>query len=456
MIDLTRRCVPQLLALKERSAARVKTWGNTLEASRQKLQRERAKRLEEAEAAQVLIDIAEQKLQEANRRAVIDRADRARFEDSDPVKRLASAMLLSDIMVDRDVCRRVKNAIRQEEEATEERFQAHLKAQLEVSQVTEHAQHAKRHERQLEAAVVIRQQKKELEARRAQAIEEERREGDRLRQQAERERVCEEEEDRQVALERAAAMQQQVKANQQRIEEKRLAKLAEVEALEQAKRRSEERQRLTDLLKSKNEERARVKLQIREAINERVSREQRERQAAVEHREELAMQQTNDVEKEREAARKRKQADLLAQMKAQIAAQISDIKARKDAERLENEQALARAIQEAQAYQREEQEKLAVSRQKAQDLAKFHRAQIASRSALKSSISDKDPGTETQKVNAAQDAQKFRQFAKQVTEAYAKEGKSTLPIVLALKRMDLSDEVPGQRQRQPAHDTCPY
>lgn len=57
--------------LHQRSQARYKNWGNTLEALREKKKQDRLRRMEEIERVQQIIDEKEASYQEAQRRAAI-------------------------------------------------------------------------------------------------------------------------------------------------------------------------------------------------------------------------------------------------------------------------------------------------------------------------------------------------------------------------------------------------
>src|SRR4051794_25586107 len=101
----------QQKSLQAKSLEREKKWPNTLEAARELSMKARAKRIEQAEQKQILQDIEERRIYEANCRAVIERAQKVIFEESDEAKKLASATLLSDVMMERDECARVKKMI---------------------------------------------------------------------------------------------------------------------------------------------------------------------------------------------------------------------------------------------------------------------------------------------------------------------------------------------------------
>lgn len=85
-----------------RSQARYKVWGNTIDALRSKKKSDKVKQAEENEAYQQIIDTEESQYQEAQRRVVLDRANRILWQETDKVKHLHSGLLLSSVMKERE------------------------------------------------------------------------------------------------------------------------------------------------------------------------------------------------------------------------------------------------------------------------------------------------------------------------------------------------------------------
>lgn len=69
-------------AMHATSQARYQNWGNTLEAQRTKKKNDRIRKLEAIERAQQIIDAEEAQYQEAQRRVVLDRANRLLWQDT--------------------------------------------------------------------------------------------------------------------------------------------------------------------------------------------------------------------------------------------------------------------------------------------------------------------------------------------------------------------------------------
>jgi len=100
------RCTEQRIAerkrLHEKSKAVVKNWSNTIEGQRQRKLAARAERMEAEELEQQKIDREEAKFQQAKRREVIDKAKTLQYYETDRVKNFHRAMLLSEVLKERD------------------------------------------------------------------------------------------------------------------------------------------------------------------------------------------------------------------------------------------------------------------------------------------------------------------------------------------------------------------
>ncbi len=81
-------------AMHTQSQARYSQWSNTLEAQRNKKKQDRVMRLEAIEREQQGIDREEQAYQEAQRRVVLDRANRLLWQDTDKVSDGSSSAAL--------------------------------------------------------------------------------------------------------------------------------------------------------------------------------------------------------------------------------------------------------------------------------------------------------------------------------------------------------------------------
>merc|ERR1712166_521470 len=88
--------------LQKISQDRVSRWPNTLEAERKNKEAKRLERHEEEETERRKIDKEEAAIQGEKRRMAIERANKMLYDDNDRVKSFHSALLLSDVMKERE------------------------------------------------------------------------------------------------------------------------------------------------------------------------------------------------------------------------------------------------------------------------------------------------------------------------------------------------------------------
>jgi len=88
--------------LQKISQDRVSRWPNTLEAERKKKEARRQQRHDEEEVQRKKIDKEEAAIQGEKRRMAIERANKMLYDDNDRVKSFHSALLLSDVMKERE------------------------------------------------------------------------------------------------------------------------------------------------------------------------------------------------------------------------------------------------------------------------------------------------------------------------------------------------------------------
>ena len=88
--------------LHQKSIDTVKNWSNTIQGQRQKKLEARKLRLEAEEVELQKIDKEEAKFQQAKRREAIDKAKTLQYYETDRVKEFHGAMLLSEVLKERD------------------------------------------------------------------------------------------------------------------------------------------------------------------------------------------------------------------------------------------------------------------------------------------------------------------------------------------------------------------
>lgn len=106
-------------ALRERSKARYKHWGNTIEALREKKVQDRVKRMAEIERRQQIVDDQEAAYQEQQRRVILDRANSLLYAQNGRVAAFHSGLQYATTLAEREVQIRMKEKQKQVEEEYE-------------------------------------------------------------------------------------------------------------------------------------------------------------------------------------------------------------------------------------------------------------------------------------------------------------------------------------------------
>ena len=159
-------------AMHQQSQARYKNWGNTLEAQRTKKKTDRVRKLEAIERAQQLIDAEEQHYQEAQRRVVLDRANRLLWQDTHAVKNFHGGLLHASVLKEREAqidLKQRKAAQRRvldqtfHDAAEEDRIKAEEMSLIEAEKRAENARAAAAQQLQQLREVRVKQQEERLE-----------------------------------------------------------------------------------------------------------------------------------------------------------------------------------------------------------------------------------------------------------------------------------------------------
>jgi hypothetical protein len=161
--------------LKAASKARYEKWPNTLEAMRIKKGTDRMKRLEAIELAQQEIDRQEAAFQQQQTQDALNKANRLLFTNNDQVKVLHSALLMSNILQERDEQMQMSNYKKAQELHIDKLYQQSVEeANLKQAQ----REKAEEDKRKQEAIVNAKQQLGLIQAHRAQFLEQRREEID--------------------------------------------------------------------------------------------------------------------------------------------------------------------------------------------------------------------------------------------------------------------------------------
>ncbi|KAG3109551.1 hypothetical protein PI124_g438 [Phytophthora idaei] len=228
-------------AIKLKSEQRTAKWPNTLEAMRKKKDRWKKDKEERLEEERKKIDEEEMRLQRETQTKQIERANRLLYEQTDRMKTLRSKQLLADVVHHRTLQLEEKLMLKDQDDLTNHHYDQQVLAQVIEGEAEEQRQRKKRLEENARLAAGQKQQLEEYKQRYINELREEKREGERMKQQAEQEYLDEMEKDRQRKLRLKQASEDTQLANQ-RLQVHREAQ-KEKERLEDLKREEEERKK---------------------------------------------------------------------------------------------------------------------------------------------------------------------------------------------------------------------
>ncbi|KAG7315711.1 hypothetical protein KOW79_020577 [Hemibagrus wyckioides] len=168
-------------ALHLRSKEVVKNWPNTLAAQRQKrLELKRIKKEIEEEKLKQL-DLEEAKFQAMKRKEAIERAKTLQFLQTDRVKRFHSAVLMTEVLKEREAQIELKKRKEIEAKKEEERISAMIARNTELALQEQREKAEERKQKRLAHAEFLKQQVKEHEQAREKEMMEKKKEEEELR-----------------------------------------------------------------------------------------------------------------------------------------------------------------------------------------------------------------------------------------------------------------------------------
>jgi|SaaInlStandDraft_5_1057022.scaffolds.fasta_scaffold33119_1 hypothetical protein len=422
--------------LKEQSAERVKNWGNTIDGQRRLKENRLKEKFDKEEAERVKLDEKEAQIAYAARKEQIVRANKLLYEQDDKVKALHGALLLSDVMKEREMQLEIKRRKKAFDKMLAEREHDDLMARLDEAERKEDEKEELMWQKAQENAKIQREQL--AESRRLYAVKKEAefKEGQIIMEQA-KAAIQEEIQKEQMRRDRAKqAVADTQKANEQL--EKLRAQQKEMETLEE--------ERIKAYSKWKEETEAARKKEAADKHNEK----QRLRQAMIDHQYELLMQMKN-TEAERldnEVREAEEKSDALAAAKAERRRREQEsinrsrqlqLAAKREAEmrkRMDNEE-FRRQWEERNRELTEEEE---------QEKREYHERELKLQSYLQRQMDEITRQKEVEKSIDAEEAAlaeaalkenqaRFQQYSSHLMNEWALEGKSLLPIQQVVKKL---------------------
>ena len=420
--------------MRSKSQKRVSAWSNTVEAQRNAQLKEREDRVDAQEAQRRQVDIAEAVIQLEHRRKAIEKANEILTLESDRLKTFNSAMMLSDVLAERDNQIRIKEQLQHLEHQRELKFEELVKHNCRRMKDREVAELAEKVDKRHQVARTLEEQVQAAKAKRIAEINESEAEGLRVKQrnaeflQQELDRKQQDRDEAVRAQKELVGAQEYL--NQVKQRESDLIKREEAKIEEFARRKDEmmakrrDREEFVFLEKQKSrqnliEVQAAKLAQLRDTEEERVAQQCRDAEAEqnklMAERNQRMREWKLEIERSREAQVKRKDKD--------------------KSDRIANERKAAEFCRLIfKKLERDEADEAAEKREASVKLAKDLLTQMDIKEGKLAHERKAEVATvERARRGIFKDISEFQSFAENTIREYAESGKNVVPLLQALK-----------------------
>ncbi|XP_074858114.1 cilia- and flagella- associated protein 210 isoform X2 [Carettochelys insculpta] len=450
-VDSAAREAARILAEKKerkdmhlRSKAVVKNWPNTIAGQAQRKLKARKLREEKEEEERKQLDLEEAQFQAAKRKEAIEQAKTYQYYQNERVKRLHKALLLAEVLKERDAQTEFKKTKpdiykKKEEEMEREREKAILKEQEKAHErymnrqalCRDHLEQIKEHKHQAELDKL--QAKKEGEEiqrlTKLYELEVERENEKKLEEKLELRRLHQEHVADQDILK--VVQKQKQEDDDDKIQahfkaKQNMAKLRREKEAEMNRLMQEQRDNITNHL-------AALMKQTFEGIDERVARDMAEKEA--------------EWEKERKEKEEKKKAELksIAEHRAAV---IKMKEEREKEARLQGKERLHELMETDRIYLEMEKEKKLRKRNENIKMQNIQIQQMAEKRAREQHEKQVELDYESQKeIIAICKEQEFQEYAKQIIDSESKTAQNIYPLLKAVKEGVGGGHGPVYRER---------
>ena len=420
--------------LHDKSKNRMKDWGNSVEALREKKELERYKKFEAEELERRRIDAEEEALQLEKKQQAIERANKILHDASDQVKAFHSKMFLADVLQEREMQieinkkketfhKDIEEQWRQTELNNLKEYDRKMLEKLEAEQI-----------KKVEVQKTLKTQLNDTKKRIVKKMQEDYIEGQLMKKQA-KEEIEKERKNELARRQRAVEAQSETKkANEYLQELKRQENLRQAEEVRRIMEYANQKDAVMAVRKEREEKKFKEKLDTRQKmIDARI----RELQNMKSNEEQRLFNQIMDAEnKAREQFEKKQQR--LEDLRNQI-----DKSRKQQADRRAHEKFMAKEEEEQFAmFWKEKMEELSElermeeseKRERAQQLQNFHKKQMdfKARKAEQEALIEEELAKQSLKMQEDEQLQ-FHSYAEKCLKEWSTQGKNITPLILELK-----------------------
>lgn len=420
--------------LHQKSIEVVKNWPNTIQGQRQRKLEARKLRLEAEEKELQRIDKEEAIFQQAKRRAAIDKAKTLQYYQTDRVKKFHGAMVLSEVLKERDAQLEMRKHISEMQRQREAKFDSMYENKYKQMEENE----KKRHQNALEKTLKVADyQRKQVKATQEKLMEEVRQDidlGKQLNQQDNEYKTWLRNKNEQERMSKRQLMHDVIDqmSQKQRIKElekeQRREEDIEIELFDRAKDAmlKERKNRAQVLLKNQQNQRLRMVEKL-DGVYEHANDQENQR---------IVQRQLEDEERAKREDQRKKEKNLrqIAEIKKHRQAEEIRLKDITEKEKMENEVDLKNRIEIDNVYMETQKQKVREQRSRAVGLKMQHILQINERAAGERIRLDNDLKNDKAKEKALQiEEEEFQKYAGEVISLAKAGNANCFPLLKAAR-----------------------
>ncbi|OMJ87723.1 hypothetical protein SteCoe_10465 [Stentor coeruleus] len=420
--------------LHDKSRNRMKDWGNSVEALREKKEYERYKKFEAEELERRRIDAEEEALQEEKKRQAIEKANKILHDSSDQVKAFHSKMFLADVLQEREMQLEINKKKEAFQKDLEQQWLHNEKQQLQEYDKQMIIKLQQEQKRKQEVKKTLKDQLTDNKQRIVKRMQEDYIEGQLMKKKAKED----------IEAEKKAEMARRQRAIEAQSETKKANEYLQELKRQEAQRLAEEEKRTMEYAAKKEAVMSMRKGREEKKFKEKLESRQRMIDARIEELSNLKSneeQRLNDQVMEAEIKAK-EQYDKKMQRLEDLRNQIE--KSRKQQiERRQQEKTTSKQEEEmfaefwkdkmkelTELEKLEEQEK----RERGKQLQNFHKKQMdyKARKAEQEALIEEELARQAIKMQEDEQLQ-FHSYAEKCLKEWSEQGKNIAPLILELK-----------------------
>lgn len=420
--------------LHDKSRNRMKDWGNSVEALREKKEYERYKKFEAEELERRRIDAEEEALQEEKKRQAIEKANKILHDSSDQVKAFHSKMFLADVLQEREMQLEINKKKDTFQKDLEQQWLHTEKQQLQEYDKQMIIKLQQEQKRKQEVKKILKDQLTDNKQRIVKRMQEDYIEGQLMKKKAKED----------IEAEKKAEMARRQRAIEAQSETKKANEYLQELKRQEAQRLVEEEKRTMEYAAKKEAVMSMRKGREEKKFKEKLESRQRMIDARIEELSNLKSneeQRLNDQVMEAEIKAK-EQYDKKMQRLEDLRNQI-DKSRKQQIERRQQEKGTSKQEEEmfadfwkdkmkelTELEKLEEQEK----RERAKQLQNFHKKQMdyKARKAEQEALIEEELARQAIKMQEDEQLQ-FHSYAEKCLKEWSEQGKNIAPLILELK-----------------------